>query len=45
VNRIRTAAESLVQAGLLLPEDAAIIIQAAAASRVFGPRDPDPNPR
>jgi hypothetical protein len=45
VNRIRTAAASLVQAGLLLPEDAAIIIQAAAASRAFGPGDPDPDPR
>jgi len=35
VNRIRVAARELEQAGFLLPEDAAIIIQAAAANRAF----------
>jgi hypothetical protein len=45
VNRIRVAANSLMQSGLLLPEDAAIIIQAAAASRAFGPGEANPDPR
>ena len=45
VNRIRVAANSLMQAGLLLPEDAAVIIQAAAASPAFGPGEADPDPR
>jgi hypothetical protein len=35
VNRIRVAARELEQGGFLLPEDAAIIIQSAAATRVF----------
>jgi hypothetical protein len=35
VNRIRVASRDLVHAGFLLPEDAAIIIQAAAANPVF----------
>jgi hypothetical protein len=35
VNRIRVAARELEQAGFLLPEDAAIIIQSAAANRAF----------
>jgi hypothetical protein len=43
VNRIRVAAKSLMQSGLLLPEDAAVIIQAAAASRAFGPGEADPS--
>jgi len=34
-NRIRFAARELEQAGFLLPEDAAIIIQSAAATRAF----------
>ena len=36
VNRIRVAARALEQAGFLLPDDAAIIIQAAASSTAFG---------
>ncbi|HEV7821031.1 MAG TPA: alpha/beta hydrolase domain-containing protein, partial [Burkholderiales bacterium] len=36
VNRIRIAARELEQAGFLLPEDSAIIIQAAASSTAFG---------
>ena len=36
VNRIRVAARELEQAGFLLPEDSAIIIQAAASSPAFG---------
>lgn len=35
VNRIRVAARELEQQGFLLPEDAAIIIQSAAANRAF----------
>ncbi len=35
VNRTRIAARDLVQSGFLLPEDAAIIIQSAAANPVF----------
>jgi hypothetical protein len=45
VNRIRVAANGLMQSGLLLPEDAAVIMQAAAASRAFGPPEADPDPR
>jgi hypothetical protein len=36
VNRIRVAARALEQGGFLLPDDAAIIIQAAASSTAFG---------
>jgi len=36
VNRIRVAALELVRRGFLLPEDAAIIVQSAAASPAFG---------
>jgi hypothetical protein len=35
VNRIRTAARELEQEGFLLPDDAAIIIQSAAASPLW----------
>jgi hypothetical protein len=35
VNRIRMAARSLEAEGFLLPDDAAVIIAAAAASRAF----------
>ena len=45
MNRIRAAANSLVQSGLLLPEDAAVIIQAAAANPAFGPPEANPDPR
>lgn len=37
VNRIRIAALELIKAGFLLPEDAAVITQAAAANSAFGP--------
>ena len=36
VNRIRMAAQALTRQGLLLAEDAAVIIQAAASSAAFG---------
>jgi hypothetical protein len=36
VSRIRVAARALEQGGFLLPDDAAIIIQAAASSTAFG---------
>ena len=36
VNRIRIAALDLIEKGLLLPDDAAVIVQAAAASTDFG---------
>jgi hypothetical protein len=45
VNCICVASNSLIQAGLLLPKDAAVIIQAAAASRAFGPPEANPDPR
>ena len=35
VNRIRIAAQDLIQRGFLLPEDAAVIVQAAAANPAF----------
>jgi alpha/beta hydrolase family protein len=35
VNRIRTAAHDLMERGFLLPEDAAIIVQSAAANPLF----------
>jgi hypothetical protein len=35
VNRVRIAAQDLFQRGFLLPEDAAIIVQAAAANLAF----------
>ena len=35
VNKIRIAARELEQAGFLLPEDSAIIIQSAASSTAF----------
>jgi Alpha/beta hydrolase domain len=38
VNRIRIAAEDLEARGLLLPEDAAVIVQEAASSNLFAPR-------
>ena len=45
VNRIRIAAQELLQFGLLLPEDAAVIIQSAASSTAFGPATVNPAPR
>jgi hypothetical protein len=45
VNRIRIAAHDLIQSGFLLPEDAAVIIQAAAANSAFGSAAANPSPR
>ena len=45
VNRIRIAAYDLIESGFLLPEDAAIIIQAAAAHPGFGAQLVNPAPR
>jgi hypothetical protein len=35
VNRVRVAAQDLVSRGLLLPDDAAVIVQQAASSTLF----------
>jgi hypothetical protein len=45
VNRIRGAALSLLESGFLLQDDAAVIVQAAAATRAFGELKPNPNAR
>ena len=45
VNRIRIATLELINAGFLLPEDAAVVIQAAAANPAFGQPAADPAPR
>jgi len=45
VNRIRGASLDLIKAGFLLPADAAVIIQAAAATKAFGEPKPNPNAR
>jgi hypothetical protein len=37
VNRVRAAAQDLVARGFLLSDDAAVIIQSAASSNLFGP--------
>jgi hypothetical protein len=37
LNRIRTAARETEAAGFLLPEDAAVIVNSAASSPIFGP--------
>ena len=37
INRIRVAAQDLMARGLLLPEDAAVIVQEAASSNLFEP--------
>ncbi len=42
LNRVRIAVRELVKAGFLLPEDAAVITQAAAANSAFGPAISDP---
>ena len=42
---VLTVALELIMAGFLLPEDAAVIIQAAASSRAFGAQVADPNTR
>jgi hypothetical protein len=45
VNRIRIAAQELIQRGLLLPEDSAVITQAAAANPAFATPVANPAPR
>jgi hypothetical protein len=44
-NRVRVAAQDLVARGLLLAEDAAVIIQDAASSNLFAPAPAHPAPR
>lgn len=45
VNRIRIAAQDLIQRGFLLPGDAAVIVQAAAAIPAFAAPAANPTPR
>ncbi|UGY13482.1 hypothetical protein HAP48_0033565 [Bradyrhizobium septentrionale] len=45
VNRIRIAAQDLVTRGLMLPEDAAVIVQEAASSKLFAPAPANDAPR
>src|ERR1700761_8247663 len=45
VNRVRVAAQDLVSRGLLLSEDAAVIVQQAASSNLFAPAPDNPAPR
>ena len=45
VNRIRVAALDLMDAGFLLPEDAAVIVQSAASNPAFGAKPANPTPR
>ncbi len=45
VSRVRVAAQDLVTRGFLLPEDAAVIIQEAASSKLFAPAPANPAPR
>lgn len=45
VNRVRVAAQHLVTRGFLLPDDAAVIIQQAAASNLFAPAPVNDAPR
>jgi hypothetical protein len=45
VNRIRVAAQDLVTRGFLLPEDAAVIVQEAASSKLFAPAPANDAPR
>ena len=45
VNRVRVAAQDLLARGFLLSEDAAVILQAAASSNLFGPAPANPAPR
>jgi alpha/beta hydrolase family protein len=45
VNRVRVAARDAVASGFLLPEDAAIIVNAAAETPVFKPQANDAPPR
>jgi hypothetical protein len=45
VNRVRVAAQDLTAHGLLLPDDAAVIIASAASSSLFGPAPANAAPR
>jgi hypothetical protein len=45
VNRIRIAAQDLIARGFLLSDDAALIVQEAASSNLFGPAPGNPSPR
>jgi hypothetical protein len=45
VNRVRVAAQDLVSRGLLLPEDAAVIVQQAASSALFAAAPVNDAPR
>lgn len=45
VNRIRVAARAAQAQGFLLPEDAAVIVNAAAAVTIFDQKAPDGPPR
>jgi hypothetical protein len=45
VNRIRVAAQDLITRGFMLPEDAAVIIQEAASSKLFAPAPVNAEPR
>jgi hypothetical protein len=45
VNRIRPAALDLVTRGFMLPEDAAVIVQEAASSKLFAPAPANDAPR
>jgi hypothetical protein len=45
VNRVRMAAQDLVSRGLLLSEDAAVIVQQAASTNLFAPAPTNDAPR
>jgi hypothetical protein len=45
VNRVRAAAQDLEAKGLLLPDDAAVIVQEAASSKLFAPPHAEAPPR
>jgi hypothetical protein len=45
VGQIRQASTNLMHEGFLLQDDAAVIIQAAASTPLFGNTNPNPNPR
>jgi hypothetical protein len=45
VNRIRVAAQDLVTRGFMLREDAAVIVQEAASSKLFAPAPANDAPR
>jgi hypothetical protein len=45
VNRVRVAAQDLVARGFLLSEDAAVVVEEAASSKLFTPAPADAQPR